>query len=72
MIEFSGRNIEMIPQADQVLRDVMRLAPAYIVSTSYSPYIEAVCSAIGLPFANTYSTEVNLDADALAAGEEYG
>jgi predicted HAD superfamily phosphohydrolase len=72
MIEFSGRNIEMIPHADRVLRDMLRVAPAYIVSTSYSPYIQAVCAAIGFPFINTYSTEVNLDAYALAAGEEDG
>ncbi len=70
MIEFSGRNIDMIPQADQVLREVLQVSPAYIVSTSYSPYVRAVCSAIGFPFGNTYSTEVNLDSYALAPGEE--
>lgn len=62
MGKFSRRNIEMIPQADVMLRDLVTVMPAYIVSTSYTPYIKAVCEAIGFPFRNTYATEVDLDA----------
>jgi energy-converting hydrogenase A subunit R len=69
MVEFSGRNIEMIPFADRVLRELHALAPAHIVSTSYSPYIRAVCDAIDFPFENTYRTEVNLDTYALSEPE---
>lgn len=61
MIRFSRRNIQMIPQADCMLREILDLMPAYIVSTSYSPYIRAVCDALGFPFMNTFSTAVNLD-----------
>lgn len=61
MIKFSRRNIQIIPQADCMLRDVLDVMPAYIVSTSYSHYIRAVCGAIGFPFQNTYSTAVDLD-----------
>jgi len=61
MIKFSRRNIEMIPQADCMLREILDVVPAYIVSTSYSPYIRAVCDALGFPFRNTSSTAVNLD-----------
>jgi energy-converting hydrogenase A subunit R len=61
MMKFSRRNIRMIPQADCMLREVLGLIPAYVVSTSYSPYIRAVCEALGFPFANTYSTTVSLD-----------
>jgi energy-converting hydrogenase A subunit R len=61
MMKFSRRNIQMIPQADCMLRELSDLIPAYVVSTSYSPYIRAVCEALGFPFANTYSTEVSLD-----------
>jgi len=61
MVKFSRRNIEMIPQADCMLREILDLVPAYIVSTSYSPYIRAVCDALGFPFRNTYSTDVDLD-----------
>ncbi len=62
MIKFSRRNIEMIPQAQNMLRQVSDLMPAYIVSTSYSHYIRAVCEAIEFPFQNTYSTLLDLDA----------
>ncbi len=61
MVKFSRRNIEIIPQADCMLRDVSDILPAYIISTSYSQYIMAVCEVIGFPFMDTYSTSVNLD-----------
>lgn len=61
MRKFSRRNIEMIPFADKVLEQINELAPVYIVSTSYSPYIEAVCDVIGFPFRYTFSTQVSLD-----------
>ncbi len=70
MIKFSRHNIEMIPQADCMLRDVLDIMPAYIVSTSYSAYILAVCDAVGFPFPNTYSTPVNLDHYSLSQSEK--
>jgi len=69
MTTCSGRNIAMIPRADRVLLELLDFAPAYIVSTSYSPYIKAVCDAIGFPFANTYSTDVSLDGYKLSREE---
>lgn len=70
IMKFSRRNIEIIPQADRMLREVLDFMPAYIVSTSYSPYISAVCDAIGFPFRNTYSTHVRLDDYSLAEDEK--
>lgn len=61
MIKFSRRNILMIPEAAKMLKEILGLMPAYIVSTSYSQYIMAVCDAISFPFLNTFSTAVNLD-----------
>lgn len=61
MEKFSRRNIEIIPLADIVLKQLSIELPCYIVSTSYSQYISAVCSAIGFPFAKTFSTVVSLD-----------
>jgi predicted HAD superfamily phosphohydrolase len=69
MEEFSGRNIEMIPAADRVLSMLLESARCYIVSTSYSPYIKAVCDAMGFPFEHTYCTEVDLDAWPVTDGE---
>lgn len=70
MKKFSRRNIAIIPQADCMLRELLDIIPAYIVSTSYSPYIMAVCDAIGFPFRNTYSTHVSLDDYSLAEDEK--
>jgi energy-converting hydrogenase A subunit R len=35
--------------------------PAYIISTSYAPYIRALCAVIGFPFEATYCTALTLD-----------
>jgi predicted HAD superfamily phosphohydrolase len=61
MTDFSRQNIEIIPEADTVLQEILSFVPAYIVSTSYSPYVLAVCDAIGFPFGNAFCTAVNLD-----------
>ena len=61
MRKFSRRNIQMIPFADKVLGKIHSLAPSYIVSTSYSPYIQGVCDVIGFPLDCTFSTQVTLD-----------
>lgn len=70
MVRFSRRNIEMIPHADCTLRKIQELMPAYIVSTSYSAYIRAVCEAMGFPFNNTFCTDVDLDGYDLEDGEK--
>ena len=67
--EYSRRNIAIIPQADRALREILKLVPSYIVSTSYSPYVQAVCSTIGFPFENAYCTQVDLDAQPISDGE---
>jgi len=69
MVRFSGREIAVIPGADVVLSRVVEVLPAYIVSTSYSPYIEEVCRALHFPIENTYSTAVNLDDYSLSEAE---
>ncbi len=70
MIKFSRRNIDVIPQAQYMLREVLGLMPAYIVSTSYVHYIRAVCETIEFPVGNTFSTELDLDAYALDEAEK--
>jgi energy-converting hydrogenase A subunit R len=70
MVKFSRRNIDLIPQAQFMLRKVLNIMPAYIVSTSYSQYIKAVCEAMEFPVANTYSTELDLDAYPLDESEK--
>ncbi|MDA8407936.1 MAG: hypothetical protein M0T73_13915 [Deltaproteobacteria bacterium] len=70
MKKFSRRNIQIIPLADSVLQKIHEFARAYIVSTSYSPYIQGVCEVIGFSVGFTFSTHVTLDAFDLSDTEK--
>jgi len=67
--EFSSRGLLLVPRADEMLSVVAGLMPAYIISTSYRPYIEALCAAVGFPVSNTYCTEIHLDSHVLPDNE---
>ena len=54
--EFSREHLLLMPKADRVLRHLQRVMPLYLVSTSYEPYIRALCSLVGLPLERTFST----------------
>ena len=69
MRNFSRETLVLVPRADEVLREVSSLMPTYIISTSYRPYIEALCAAIGFPASNTYCTEIELDSHVLPERE---
>jgi energy-converting hydrogenase A subunit R len=51
------------------LERIRSIIPAYIVSTSYSQYIEALCTVLGIPKEHTFSTCLNLDAQSLSTEE---
>jgi energy-converting hydrogenase A subunit R len=72
MKDFSGEKIKIIPKADQVLNRVRHSYNnnAFIVSTSYEQYINALCNTIGFPVGNTYSTKVNIDKYAMTVDEK--
>jgi energy-converting hydrogenase A subunit R len=61
MEDFSRRNLILISNAQDTLRHVRSLAPAFIVSTSYEHYVRALCQSIGFPFENAYCTRVSID-----------
>lgn len=58
MQEFSTQHLVCIEGIKSTLRHVMDLAPAYIVSTSYEQYLEALCNVLEFPIENTYCTRV--------------
>jgi energy-converting hydrogenase A subunit R len=70
VMKFSRRNIQIVPDAGNILQKIMEIAPAYIVSTSYSQYIMAVCDVLGFSFLNTYSTTLSLDEYDLSSTEK--
>lgn len=70
MVEFSRANVLLVPGAAEALAAISEKMDAFIVSTSYSPYIQALCDKIGFPFEFTYSTEVDIDHFELQPGEQ--
>ncbi len=61
IIDFSTRNVHLIPGATETLKYINSIMPSFIVSTSYYHYIKAVCNKTGFPIENTYSTELDMD-----------
>jgi energy-converting hydrogenase A subunit R len=59
--EFSKQNILLVPGADIMLDYVQSIMPVFIISTSYRPYINAMCDTICFPAENTYCTELAVD-----------
>ena len=60
MIEFSKENIYLVEGSDDTLKFANSLIDSFIVSTSYGPYIEALCNYIDFPFQNTYHTQLDV------------
>jgi energy-converting hydrogenase A subunit R len=70
MVNYSRGNILLVQGAVETLRFVNGLMPSFIVSTSYEPYLHALCSLVGFPIDHVYCTKVNIDAYPLGKGEE--
>jgi len=70
MVDYSRGNILLVQGAMDTLRFVSELMPSFIVSTSYEPYLDALCSLIGFPMDHVYCTKVNIDAYPLGKGEK--
>jgi predicted HAD superfamily phosphohydrolase len=67
--EYSADTVLVVPGARDLLRDVAAALPSYIISTSYSPYVRALCRGTGFPFAQCRCTKLDLDAWHLTADE---
>jgi len=61
IVQFSKENVLLVPGAKETLLFVKRNMPSFIVSTSYSQYIQALCDVVEFPFQNTYSTSLDID-----------
>jgi len=66
MEEFSSRNVLLIPGARETLGQVKETMPSFIVSTSYEPYIRALCDLTHFPFSHCYCTRLDLDSHILS------
>lgn len=59
---FSAEQVLLVPEALKTLDAVSALLPAFIISTSYTPYLRALCDLAGFPFEHVRCTELSLDA----------
>jgi predicted HAD superfamily phosphohydrolase len=59
---FSAEQVLLVPQALKTLNAVSELMPAYIISTSYTPYLLALCAVADFPMDQVRCTELSLDA----------
>ncbi len=68
--EFSERNLLLLPGAGPMLHRVVDLMPTFVISTSYSLYLSALCKATGFPEDQVYSTVLDIDRYELTEREE--
>ncbi|MEM2321238.1 MAG: hypothetical protein QXS79_05095 [Candidatus Bathyarchaeia archaeon] len=61
MRRFSSETLLLMPGSAEALHYIKSIMPSFIVSTSYEPYIDALCRAIDFPKENVYCTGVNMD-----------
>ncbi|AIS32151.1 energy-converting hydrogenase A subunit R EhaR [Methanobacterium formicicum] len=61
MKDFSQENVLLIPGARATLGLLQFIMPTYIVSTSYEPYIRALCDLTNFSFNQCYCTRLDLD-----------
>jgi energy-converting hydrogenase A subunit R len=59
---FSAEQVLVVPRALETLDAIRALMPTFIISTSYTPYLGALCALSGFPFENVRCTELSLDA----------
>ncbi|MEZ5125871.1 MAG: hypothetical protein R2826_06430 [Thermoleophilia bacterium] len=58
---FSAEGVLLVPGALDVLSRTRALMPAFIISTSYTAYIRALCELADFPLSNVRCTELSLD-----------
>ena len=68
--EYSRAHILLMPGAEETLHFVRKRMSAFIISTSYEPYIRALCDVIHFPFEDAYCTKLTLDRYPLPVEEE--
>lgn len=59
--DYSLNHLILVPGAKEMLSSLKKKMPTFIISTSYQPYIEALCNFIDFPQENTYYTKLDLD-----------
>ncbi len=58
--KFSRSGLRLVPGAKETVGKISKLMPTFIISTSYEPYVLAVCEYLNFLPQNAYSTAINL------------
>jgi energy-converting hydrogenase A subunit R len=61
ILDFSAKNILLVPGAKETLNFAQNSVPSFITSTSCEQYIASLCELTGFSFDNTYCTLLDLD-----------
>ncbi len=67
---FSAEGVLLVPRALEALYRIRALLPLFIISTSYTPYLKALCDLSGLSMENVRCTDLSLDAWDMSEAEK--
>ncbi|MBI5183153.1 MAG: hypothetical protein HY999_02170 [Nitrospinae bacterium] len=68
--EYSVKNILLVPGAMETLHYISNKMPSFVISTSYEPYIYALCDRVGFPKEMVYCTTLDIDRYRLSRQEK--
>ncbi len=68
--EFSEKTLLILPEVEKVFPSLNKLAPTFIISTSYRPYLLALAQRLDFPMENIFGTEVDLDKIKISPAEK--
>jgi energy-converting hydrogenase A subunit R len=58
---YSRSHVLLLPGAAETLRFLLERMPCFIISTSYEPYIQALCEVVGFPMDQVFCTRLDAD-----------
>jgi len=67
---YSRSHILLVRGASETLRFLKDRMASFIISTSYEPYIQALCDAVDFPVDHVFCTRLDIDRYAMESGEE--
>ncbi|MBE0477568.1 hypothetical protein IBX65_00405 [Candidatus Aerophobetes bacterium] len=67
--KYSKESLKFVPGAKELLQKLTSKMKVFIISTSYNPYIQALCESVNFPPRDTFSTFLDLDSFPLIDNE---
>lgn len=68
--EFSEKTLLLLRGVKETIPKIAKLLPTFIVSTSYRPYLAALCNRINFPLEQVFCTEVDFEVITLSPEEK--